>query len=130
MGLCAGEDGNLTRDSESVKVMRAEEKTYTPLFKKLRLSKNRHQTIWYPDQLRKNVAIALMQILRPSRTTYMTTWQVGFIERAIARQRIHWARILWYTTRQLIDESWRRLVNYLSPFFINFYIGMGLLIEA
>ncbi|OAE30251.1 hypothetical protein AXG93_2956s1010 [Marchantia polymorpha subsp. ruderalis] len=44
MGRCAGEDGDLTFDSESVKVTRSEEKTDAALFKKSRTSKNGYQT--------------------------------------------------------------------------------------
>ncbi|OAE28897.1 hypothetical protein AXG93_2255s1300 [Marchantia polymorpha subsp. ruderalis] len=71
-----------------------------------------------------------MQILRPSLTTYKSTWQVGFVERAVARKPIHWAHILRSTTLQNIGETFKGSVNYLSPFFINFYRGMGVLTSA
>ncbi|OAE18898.1 hypothetical protein AXG93_1976s1020 [Marchantia polymorpha subsp. ruderalis] len=38
--------------------------------------------------------------------------------------------ILWGTTHQHIGETFEGSVNYLSPFFINFYRGMGLLTVA
>lgn len=60
----------------------------------------------------------------------MATWQVGFVKRTLIGKHIHWARILWFTTRQHIAEALERSMNYLSQFFMNFYRGMGLLIEA
>ncbi|OAE22020.1 hypothetical protein AXG93_4780s1010 [Marchantia polymorpha subsp. ruderalis] len=71
-----------------------------------------------------------MQIFRPSQTTYMTTWQVGFMERALQGKQIHWAQILWTTTRQNIGALIKELANYLSPFLINFYRRMGLLTKT
>lgn len=46
MGRCVGEDGDLTFDSESVKVTRAEEKTYAVQFEKPRSGKNGY---WMTD---------------------------------------------------------------------------------
>lgn len=63
MELCVGEDGDVTFDSESVKMTRAEEKKYTPLFKKPRSDKNGYRTTSYHDRLQRIVAVALMQIL-------------------------------------------------------------------
>ncbi|OAE32897.1 hypothetical protein AXG93_399s1050 [Marchantia polymorpha subsp. ruderalis] len=74
---CAGDDDDLTFDSESIKVTRAKEKSNAALFKKPRTGKNGYRSIGYHNRFRKNVAMAFMQILRPSRTTYMMTWQVG-----------------------------------------------------
>lgn len=74
--------------------------------------------------------MALMQILCQSRPTYMMTWQVGFIERALRGDRIHWARIFWKATRQHIGLIQGGSACYLSPFFIHFYKGMGLLTPA
>ncbi|OAE33586.1 hypothetical protein AXG93_978s1000 [Marchantia polymorpha subsp. ruderalis] len=78
----------------------------------------------------RNIAVALMQILWSLRTTYMVTWQVTFVEGAVAGKPIHWARILWGTTRQHIGEVFKGSVNYVFPFFINFYREMGLLTTA
>lgn len=94
LGPCAREDGDYTFDNNSVKMTRAKEKTFAPLFKKSRSCKNGYQTTKYGDRMRRNVAMALMQILWPSRTTYMVTWKVGFVEHTVAGKSIHWARIL------------------------------------
>lgn len=110
---CAGEDDDLTFDSKSVKVLRSEEKTYTALFKKPSTGKNGYWTTWYHDRLKTNVAVALMQILRSSRTIYMTTWQVGFVERALQVEPMHWARNLWSVTHQHIGETPGVSANYL-----------------
>lgn len=91
---CEGEDGDYTFDIDSVKVIHAKEKTFAPLFKKRHSRKNVYRTMKYCDWLRMNVAVTLMQILRPSQTTYMATWQVGLVERAVAGRHIHWACIL------------------------------------
>ncbi|OAE35515.1 hypothetical protein AXG93_2987s1020 [Marchantia polymorpha subsp. ruderalis] len=69
----------------------------------------------------------LMQILRPSRPTYMMTWQVEFVERALREDLIHWMRIFWTATRQYLGLIPRGSACYLSPFLINFYRGMGVL---
>ncbi|OAE32398.1 hypothetical protein AXG93_3671s1170 [Marchantia polymorpha subsp. ruderalis] len=121
------DDGDLTFNSESVRVTRDEEKAYVELFKHPRIGKNGYRTVWYRDRKRRNIAMALMQILRLSRPTYMMTWQVGFIERALREDRIHWARIFWIATRQHIGEIPGGFLAYLSPFLINFYRGMNLL---
>ncbi|OAE24277.1 hypothetical protein AXG93_1052s1000 [Marchantia polymorpha subsp. ruderalis] len=80
-------------------------KPFAQLFKKPRLRKNKYRTTEYHDRICMNVAVAMMQIFQPSQTTYMMTWQVGFVEGAMARKSIHWARILWNTTRQHIEED-------------------------
>ncbi|OAE30686.1 hypothetical protein AXG93_3991s1010 [Marchantia polymorpha subsp. ruderalis] len=82
MGRCAGDDGDLTFDSESVQVTRDEEQAYVDMFKHPRTGKNGFCIVWYRDRMRRNIAMALMQILRPSRPTYMMTWQVKFIKKA------------------------------------------------
>ncbi|OAE32880.1 hypothetical protein AXG93_3052s1100 [Marchantia polymorpha subsp. ruderalis] len=111
-------------------VTREEKSAYATLFKHSSTKKNGYRTIWYHDRLRQNVAMALMQIFRPARTTYMMTWQVGFVERALQGDRIHWARIFWTATRQHIGLIPGGSACYLFPFFINFYRGMGLLTIA
>ncbi|OAE23175.1 hypothetical protein AXG93_1953s1350 [Marchantia polymorpha subsp. ruderalis] len=91
------------------------------LFQHSKSSKNGYKTRDYKDRLRRNVAVALLQILQPHRTTYMTSWQVGFVELALAGAPIHWARILWKATRQHAQEEKGGSINHLSPFLINFY---------
>ncbi|OAE25396.1 hypothetical protein AXG93_4620s2110 [Marchantia polymorpha subsp. ruderalis] len=41
-----------------------------------------------PGEMR-NVAVAILQILQPHRTSYMSSWQVGFVELALAGTPIH-----------------------------------------
>lgn len=127
IGRCADDDGDLTFDSESVRVTREEERAYVALFKHPCSGKNGYRTVWYHDQLRRNVAMALMQIPRPSRPTYMMTWHVGFVERALRGDRIHWTRIFRTTTRQHIWLIPEESTCHLSSFLINFYRGMGIL---
>ncbi|OAE32873.1 hypothetical protein AXG93_3052s1030 [Marchantia polymorpha subsp. ruderalis] len=43
---------------------------------------------------------------------------------------IHWARIFWSIKHKNGKEMFEGSMNYMSPFFINFYRGMGLLTEA
>ncbi|OAE23112.1 hypothetical protein AXG93_1856s1020 [Marchantia polymorpha subsp. ruderalis] len=86
-----------------------------------------YKTRDYKDRKRRNVAVALLQILQPHRTTYMTSWQVEFVELALAGTPIHWARILWKATRQHAGEEKGGSINHLSPFLINFYRLMGCL---
>ncbi|OAE26886.1 hypothetical protein AXG93_3257s1020 [Marchantia polymorpha subsp. ruderalis] len=57
----------------------------------------------------------------------MTSWQVGFVELALAGTPIHSARILWKATWQHVGEEKGGLINHLSPFLINFYRSMGCL---
>lgn len=66
LGHCIGDDGDLTFDSESVKITREKKKAYMTLFKHSCPGKNGYRTIWYHDRLRRNVAMALMHILRPA----------------------------------------------------------------
>lgn len=127
LGQSAGDDGDLTFDAKSARVMREEEKAYVDIFKHPRKGKNRYRIVWYRDRMRRNIAMALMQILWPQRPTYMMTWQVGFIKRALRGDRIHWAQIFWTVTRQHIGLLSGGSLSYLSPFFINFYRGMNLL---
>lgn len=130
MGSCAGNDGNLTFDSGSVKVTRAKEKSYAALFKNPRTGKTEYQTTGYHDCFRRNVAMTLMQILQFSRITYMMTWQARFVERVLRYNQIHLARIFWLATQQNISVLPEGSANYMSPFFINFYRGMRLITNA
>lgn len=57
MGRCAGDDGDLTFDSDSVRITRDEERAYADLFKHSRTGKNGYRTMWYRDRMRR-----LMQI--------------------------------------------------------------------
>ncbi|OAE35455.1 hypothetical protein AXG93_2587s1710 [Marchantia polymorpha subsp. ruderalis] len=105
LGRCAGEEGDLLFECESVQVTKEEEIPFGALFKNCKSSKNRYKTRDYKDRKRRNVAVALLQILQPHRTTYMTSWHVGFVELALAGTPIHWARILWKATRQHAQEE-------------------------
>ncbi|OAE18322.1 hypothetical protein AXG93_2566s1050 [Marchantia polymorpha subsp. ruderalis] len=100
LGRCAGEDGHLLFESESIKVTKEEEISFATLFKSSKSSKNGYKTRDYKDRYRRNVAVALLQLLQPHMTTYITSWQVAFVELALAGAPIHWARILWKITRQ------------------------------
>ncbi|OAE28289.1 hypothetical protein AXG93_2507s1000 [Marchantia polymorpha subsp. ruderalis] len=51
--------------------------------------------------------------------------RVKFVDLALADTPIHWARILWKTTRQHAQEEKGGSINHLSSFLINFYWSMG-----
>ncbi|OAE33775.1 hypothetical protein AXG93_1671s1020 [Marchantia polymorpha subsp. ruderalis] len=121
LGRCAGDDGDLTFDNENVRVTREEERAYATLFKHSCTGKNGYRIIWYHDRLRQNVAMALMQIFCPAQITYMMTWQVEFVKRAMRVDCIHRTCIFWTATRQHIKLIQGGSACYLSPFFINFY---------
>ncbi|OAE29090.1 hypothetical protein AXG93_4008s1010 [Marchantia polymorpha subsp. ruderalis] len=127
LGRCAGEEGHLLFECESVQVTKEEEISFGTLFKNSKSSKNGYKTRDYKDRLRRNLAVALLQILQPHRTPYMTSWQVEFVKLALAGAPIHWARILWKATRQHAQEERGGSINHLSPFLINFYRLMGCL---
>ncbi|OAE27857.1 hypothetical protein AXG93_3459s1000 [Marchantia polymorpha subsp. ruderalis] len=127
LGRCAGEEGHLLFNGESVKVSKEEEITCSNLFKNGKHSKNGYRTRDYKDRLRRNVVVALLQILQPHRTTYITCWQVGFVEFALSGALIHWARIPWKATRQHAQEEKGGSINHLSPFLIIFYQLIGCL---
>ncbi|OAE24000.1 hypothetical protein AXG93_4541s1020 [Marchantia polymorpha subsp. ruderalis] len=127
LGRCAGEDGFLLFDSESVKVSKAEEASFVELFKREKSTKNGYRTRDYRDRFRRNVAMALLQLLQPHRTTYITSWQVSFVELTLAGAPVHWSRILHRVTRQHAFEERGGTINHLSPFLINFYRSMGCL---
>lgn len=118
LGQCAGSKGDLLFDSESVQLAKEEESTFDALFKNRRLRNNGYRNRDYID---RNVAMAIFQILQPHRTSYMTSWQVGFVKLELAGTPIHWARILWKATRQHAGEEKGGSVIHLSPFLINFY---------
>ncbi|OAE18900.1 hypothetical protein AXG93_1976s1040 [Marchantia polymorpha subsp. ruderalis] len=127
LGRCAREEGDLQFKCESVQVTKEEKISFGALFKNCKSSKNGYKTRDYKDRMRRNVAVALLQILQPHRTTYMTSWQVGFVELALTGTPIHWARILWKATRQHAQEEKGGSINHLFPFLINFYQSMGCL---
>lgn len=127
LGMCAGEEGHLLFECESVQVTKEEEISFGALFKNSKSGKNGYKIRDYKDRLRSNVALALLQILQPHRTTYMTSWQLGFVELALSEALIHWTRILWKATRQHVQEEKGGSINHLSPFLINFYRSMGCL---
>ncbi|OAE30189.1 hypothetical protein AXG93_4295s1440 [Marchantia polymorpha subsp. ruderalis] len=65
---------------------------------------------------------------KPARTTYVTAWQVGFFERILKGQRVHWARIFYDLVWMNAGSWWTGpLTNHITPFLVNFYRGMGLL---
>ncbi|OAE21609.1 hypothetical protein AXG93_939s1160 [Marchantia polymorpha subsp. ruderalis] len=77
LGRCAGEEGHLLFECESVNVSKEEEASFGALFKHNKSSKNGYKTRDYKDCLWKNVAVAFIQLLQPHRTTYITSWRVG-----------------------------------------------------
>ncbi|OAE33325.1 hypothetical protein AXG93_4123s1000 [Marchantia polymorpha subsp. ruderalis] len=77
LGRCAGEEGDLLFECESVHVTKEEEISFGTLFKNYKSSKNGYKTRDYKDCKRRNVAVALLQILQPHRITYMTSWAFG-----------------------------------------------------
>ncbi|OAE27905.1 hypothetical protein AXG93_3309s1010 [Marchantia polymorpha subsp. ruderalis] len=119
-----GEEGHLLFECETLQVTKEEEISFGALFKNSKSIKNGYKTRDYKDRLRKNVTVTLLKILQPHRTTYMTSWQVGFVEQALSGAPIHWARILWKATRQHAQEEKWASINHLSPFLINFYRPM------
>lgn len=86
---CAGKDGDYMFEKESIKITRVEEFTFTPLFKNARSGTNGWKTAGYKDLMRRAIAMGIMHVLRPQRTTYVTTRQVGFLESALKEERIH-----------------------------------------
>ncbi|OAE23323.1 hypothetical protein AXG93_4015s1010 [Marchantia polymorpha subsp. ruderalis] len=127
--VAAGEEPTSARiPTASGEVVTMEEEiSFGALFKNSKSSKNGYKIRDYKDRLRRNVAVALLQILQPHQTTYLTSWQVGFVELALSGAPIHWARILWKATRQHAQEEKGVSINHLSPFLINFYRSMGCL---
>lgn len=79
---------------DSVKIIREEYFTFAPLFKNARSGTNGWKTTDYKDLKRRAIALGIMHILRPQRTTYVTAWQVGFFKRDLKGEQIHWARII------------------------------------
>ncbi|OAE32888.1 hypothetical protein AXG93_3052s1180 [Marchantia polymorpha subsp. ruderalis] len=72
-----------------------EESTFDALFKNRLSRKNGYRTCDYIDRKGRNVAMAIIQILQPHRTSYM----------ALAGTPIQRARILWKGTRQHAVEE-------------------------
>ncbi|OAE28730.1 hypothetical protein AXG93_1617s1140 [Marchantia polymorpha subsp. ruderalis] len=103
MGPCAGSDGDLLFEKSSVNLTRMEEFSCVPLFNTGRSGTNGWKTADYKDPKRWAIALGIIHILRTARTTYVTAWQVGFLERVMKGQRVHWARIfydfVWTTAR-------------------------------
>ncbi|OAE33886.1 hypothetical protein AXG93_3037s1090 [Marchantia polymorpha subsp. ruderalis] len=56
LGRCAGEEGHLLFECESVQVTKEEEISFGALFKNSKSSKNGYKTRDYKDRLRRNVA--------------------------------------------------------------------------
>ncbi|OAE34038.1 hypothetical protein AXG93_4142s1230 [Marchantia polymorpha subsp. ruderalis] len=76
LGRCAGEEGDLLFNCESVQVTKEEEISFGALFKKSKSSKNGYKTRDYKDRMRRNVAVALLQILNSHLTTYCSSARV------------------------------------------------------
>lgn len=62
-------------------------------------------------------------------TTYMTSWQVGFMKRVVTGKPTHLARFLWSVNNRIVNDRFKGQQIHLYPFFINFYQGMELLTE-
>lgn len=60
LGRCAGEEGDLMFECESVHLSKEEEITFGALFKNRKSSKNGYRTRDYVDRKRMNVAVALL----------------------------------------------------------------------
>lgn len=122
MGPCAGSDGDLLFEKNSVGLTRGEEFSYGPPFESGRQGTNGWKTVDYKDPKRRAVALAIMHILRPARTTYVTAWQVGFFVRIMKGQRVHWARIFYNLVLVNASSRWTGpLTNHITPFLVNFY---------
>lgn len=107
----------------------AEELTFARLLKNPRSSTNGWSIVEYCDTKRRAVAIALMHILRPHRTTYVTR-QVGFTDRAVRGKSIHSAKI-FYLVWINVGKRWGGAsMNHMTSFLVNFYSGLGLLTKS
>ncbi|OAE31204.1 hypothetical protein AXG93_4240s1030 [Marchantia polymorpha subsp. ruderalis] len=86
MGSLEGSDGDLLFEKSSVGLTRIEEFSYGSLFGCGRQGTNGWKTADYQDPKGRAIALGIMHILRPQRTTYVTAWQVGFFERVLQGQ--------------------------------------------
>ncbi|OAE32793.1 hypothetical protein AXG93_374s1200 [Marchantia polymorpha subsp. ruderalis] len=128
MGPCAGSDGDLLFEKNSVRLTNIEEFSYRPLFNSGRQGTNGWKTADYIDPKRRAIALGIMHILRPARTTYVTAWQVWFFEQILKGQGVHWAMIFHDLVWMNASDRWTGpLVNHLTPFLVIFYRGMDLL---
>ncbi|OAE32017.1 hypothetical protein AXG93_4378s1000 [Marchantia polymorpha subsp. ruderalis] len=128
MGSCAGSDGDLLFKKSSMNLTHMEEFSFRPLFNNGRSGTNGWTPADYKDPKRRAIALGIMHILQPARTTYVTTLQVGFFERVIKGQQVHWARIFYDLVWVNVSSRWSGpLANHLTPFLVIFYRGMGLL---
>ncbi|OAE23644.1 hypothetical protein AXG93_4720s1090 [Marchantia polymorpha subsp. ruderalis] len=98
-----------------------EEISIGALFKNCKSSKNKYRTRDYVDRKWRNVAVALLQILQPHRTTYMTSWQVGFVERALVGDSNSLGSHFVEGHTTACREEKGVSINHLSLFLINFY---------
>ncbi|OAE33061.1 hypothetical protein AXG93_1913s1630 [Marchantia polymorpha subsp. ruderalis] len=103
---CTGEESHLLFECENVNVSKEEEASFVALFKHSKSSKNEYKTSDYKDRLRRNVAVALIQLLQPQRTTYITSWQVGFVE--LACPELRFIALAFCGTRRDNTHSRRR----------------------
>ncbi|OAE21424.1 hypothetical protein AXG93_3954s1140 [Marchantia polymorpha subsp. ruderalis] len=61
--------------------------TFAPFFKDARLGTNGWKTADYKDPKRRAIALGIMHILRPQRTTHVTAWQVTEIRLSKTRAK-------------------------------------------
>ncbi|OAE28913.1 hypothetical protein AXG93_4891s1020 [Marchantia polymorpha subsp. ruderalis] len=128
LGQCVGREEDLMFEKSSVALTRVEEFSYGPLIGSGRQGTNGWKTMNYLDPKRRAIALGVMHILRPARTTYVTAWQVGFFERILSGQKVHWAKIFHELVWVNASARWAGpLANPLTPFLVHFYRGMGLL---
>ncbi|OAE23872.1 hypothetical protein AXG93_3001s1000 [Marchantia polymorpha subsp. ruderalis] len=72
LGPCAGNDGDFMFEKDNVKITRAEEFTFAPLFRNARSGTNGWKTADYKDPMISAIAFGVMHILQPQRTTFVT----------------------------------------------------------
>ncbi|OAE25890.1 hypothetical protein AXG93_2145s1900 [Marchantia polymorpha subsp. ruderalis] len=75
LATCAGSEGDLLFEKNSVGLTCGEEFSYGPLFEFGRQGTNGWKTVDYKDPKRRAIVLGIMHILRPARTTIVTAWQ-------------------------------------------------------
>ncbi|OAE32385.1 hypothetical protein AXG93_3671s1040 [Marchantia polymorpha subsp. ruderalis] len=79
-GPCAGSEGDLLFEKNSVGLTRGKEFSYGPPFETRRQGTNGWKIVNYKDPKRRAIALRIMHILWPARTIYVTAWQLGKTE--------------------------------------------------
>ncbi|OAE18879.1 hypothetical protein AXG93_3022s1030 [Marchantia polymorpha subsp. ruderalis] len=87
LGPCVGNKGDFMFEKDSVKITRAEDFTFVALFRNAQSGTNGWKIADYKDPMRRAIALEVMHILRPQRTTYVTAWQIGFFKRVVKGNR-------------------------------------------